>query len=118
MERKSYENGPYSRREISDIPGIIDGSTLEELFWTYFEKLTLHSYVEDYHCHKLTNNARQKVIVKLSKRKGIYRVLKAKPSLKNVYLTGTGLPPDTPIFVNQTLWRYAKFLCSNGRYLG
>ena len=61
------------------------------------------SNVEDCHCLKLTNNAPQKVFVKLPERKGVYPVLKAKPSLKNADLTGTLLPPDIPIFVNQTL---------------
>ena len=42
----------------------------------------------------------------------MYRVLKAKPSLKNVDLNGTGIPPDTPTFVNQSPCKYYKFLSS------
>ena len=70
------------------------------------------SNVED--CHRLisTKNTSQKVIIKLSKRKDVYRVLKAKPSLKNVDLNGTGIPPDTPTFVNQSPCKYYKFLSS------
>ena len=37
--------------------------------------------------------------MKLSKWKDVYRVLKAKPSLKNVDLNKTGIPPGTPIFL-------------------
>ena len=36
------------------------------------------------------------VIVKLLKQKDVYRALKAQPSLKNVDLTGTGIPPGNP----------------------
>ena len=50
--------------------------------------------------------------MKLSKRKDVYRVLKAKPNLKYVDLTGTGIPPGTPIFVNKSLCRYYTFLLS------
>ena len=48
----------------------------------------------------------------------MYRVLKAKPSLKNVDLNGTGIPPDTPIFVNQSPCKYYKFLSSNAKNFG
>ena len=118
LKRKCYENGPYSRREclqISAIPDSIEDNILEETVLNVFSKFNApvnSSNVEDCHCLKLTNNASQKVIVKLPERKGVYRVSKAKPSLKNADLTGTVLPPDIPIFVNRTLWKYAKFLCS------
>ena len=49
---------------------------------------------------KLTNSAPQKVIVKLSKRKVVYRVLKAKLILKNTVLTGTRIPLGCRILVN------------------
>ena len=70
------------------------------------------SNVEDYNRLKLTKNVPQEVIMKLSKRKDVYRVLKAKPNLKYVDLTGTGIPPGTPIFVNKSLCRYYTFLLS------
>ena len=68
------------------------------------------SNVEDCHCLKSTRNASQKLIVKRSKRK-------AKPNLKNAEFTGTGLPPDTPIFVNQSLRWCDKCLCSRCKKL-
>ena len=67
------------------------------------------SNVEDYH--------RLKVIMKLSKRKDACRVVKAKSSLKNVDLNGTGIPSGTPIIVNQSLCRYYNFLLSKCKRL-
>ena len=118
LERKCYENEQYSRREcleISGIPGSIADNALEETILDLFSKCNAPvdpSNVEDCHRLRSTNNTPQKVIMKLSKRKDVYRVLKAKPSLKNVDLNGTGIPPGTPIFVNQSLCRYHKFLWS------
>ena len=113
-ERKCYENEQYTRRECLEISGIlgnIDDNALEETVLGLLSKyytLVDPSNVEDCHRLKSTNNAPQKVIIKLSKQKDMYRVLKAKPSLKNVNLNGTGTPPGTPIFVNQSLCSWSK----------
>ena len=113
-ERKCYENEQYTRRECLEISGIlgnIDDNALEETVLGLLSKyytLVDPSNVEDCHQLKSTNNAPQKVIIKLSKQKDMYRVLKAKPSLKNVNLNGTGTPPGTPIFVNQSLCSWSK----------
>ena len=118
LERKCYENQQYSRREylkISDIRGSIADNALKETVLDLFSKCNAPvnpSNVEDCHRLKSTNNATQKVIMKLAKRKDLYRVLKAKSSLKNVDLNVTGIPPGTPIFVNQSLCRYYKFFWS------
>ena len=85
LERNCYENEQYSKWEclkISDIPGSIADISMEK---------TGLETVEDYH--------RLKVIMKLSKRKDVYQVVKAKPNLKSVDLNGTGIPPGIPIFV-------------------
>lgn len=55
------------------------------------------------------NNTTQKVVVKQSKRKDVYWVLKAKLSFKYADHTGTGICPDTPMFFNQNLCWYYKF---------
>ena len=113
-ERKCYENEQYTRRECLEISGIlgnINDNALEETVLGLLSKyytLVDPSNVEDCHRLKSTNNAPQKVIIKLSKQKDMYRVLKAKPSLKNVNLNGTGTPPGTPIFVNQSLCSWSK----------
>ena len=74
--------------------------------------------LKDFHRLKSTNNAPQKVIVKLSKQKDVYQLLNARPSLKNVDLNGTGIPPSTRILVNLSLCIYYKFLWSKCKKLG
>ena len=92
LERKCYENEQYSRREcleISGIPGDIAGNALEGTVLDLILKCNAPvnpSNVEDCYRLKSTNNAPQKVIIKLSKRKDVYRVLKAKSIIKNVDL--------------------------------
>ena len=106
--------------EISSIPGSIADNALEETVLNLFAncKAPVDSAdVEYFHRLKSTNNAPQEVIVKLSKRKDVYRVLKDKPSLKNVHLNGTGIPPGTHIFANQSLCRYHTFLWSKYKKL-
>ena len=101
--------------DIRGIPGSIAENSLEETVLNLFSKCKAPvdlSNVEDCYRLKSTNKAPQKVIVKLLKRKDVYRVLKTKPSLKNVDVNETGLPPGTHKFVNQALCRYYKFLWS------
>ena len=76
---------------------------LKTLFWRCW-------VVEDCHHLKSNNNALQKVIIKFSKQEDVYCVLKAKSSFKNIDVTENGIPPNTPIFVNQNLYSYYKFL--------
>ena len=76
---------------------------LKTLFWRCW-------VVEDCHHLKSNNNALQKVIIKFSKQEDVYCVLKAKSSFKNIDVTENGIPPNTPIFVNQNLYSYCKFL--------
>ena len=123
MERKCYENEQYLRREcleISGIPDSISENALEETLLNLFSQCKAPvdpSNVEDCHLLKSTNNAPQKVIVKLWKQKDGYRVLRAKSSLKNVDLNGTWIPPSTLIFVKQSLYRYYTFLWSKCQIL-
>ena len=112
LETKCYENEQYSRRECLEIPGI-PGSIVKKKCNAPVDP----SHVEDCHHLRSTNNTHQKVIMKLSKRKDVYLVLKAKPGLKNVDLNGTGIPPVTPIFVNQSLCKHYKFLWSKCKKL-
>ena len=61
------------------------------------------------YCYRLksANSTPQKVLVKLSKRKDVYRVLKSNLALKMLTLMESK-PPATPIFFNQSLCRYDK----------
>ena len=116
LERKYHENEQYSRREcleISGIPSSIEDSALEDTVLKLFRKVNVlidPSNVEDCHRLKSSSNAPQKVIIKLSKRKDVYRILKAKSNFTNANVTENGIPSDIPIFVNQSLCGYYKFL--------
>ena len=116
LERKYHENEQYSRREcleISGIPTSIEDSALEDTVLKLFRKVNVlidPSNVEDCHRLKSSNSAPQKVIIKLSKRKDVYRILKAKSNFTNANVTENGIPSDIPIFVNQSLCGYYKFL--------
>ena len=90
-------------------------SVLEDTVVKLFRKVNVlidTSNIEDCHRLKSNNNAPQKVIIKLSKRKDVYRILKAKSSFKDPDVTENGIPPNTPIIVNQSLCSYYKFLWS------
>lgn len=81
MERKCYKSKQYSRRESLEIIGItgsFDDNVVEETM-----SLTDTSNVEDTCRLKLINSATQKFTVKPSNGKGVCRVLKTKPILKN-----------------------------------
>ena len=106
--------------DIRGIPGSIAENSLEETVLNLFSKCKASvdlSNVGDCYRLKSTNKAPQKVIVKLLKRKGVYRVLKTKPSLKNVDVNETGIPPDIQKFVNHSLCKYYKFLWSKCKKL-
>ena len=65
------------------MPGDIRHSALQDNVLKLFSKVNVLmdlSIVKDCHRLKSNSNAPQKVIIKLSKRKGVYRVLKAKSS--------------------------------------
>ena len=125
MERKCYENEQYLRREcleISGVPGSIADNAPEETLLNLFSQCKAPvdpSNVEDSHLLKSSNNAPQKGIVKLWKRKDVYQVLRVKnvKNLKNVDLNGTWIPPSTLIFVKQSLCRYYTFLWSKCQIL-
>ena len=121
LKRKCHKNEQYSRREcleISGIPSSIEDSALENTVLKLFRKVNAlidQSNVEDCHRLKSRNNTPQKVIIKLSKRKDVYRILQAKSSFKNASVTENGIPANTPIFVS--LSGYYKFLWSKYRKL-
>ena len=110
LERTCHENEQYSTSECLEISGIsssIEDSTLEDTVLKLFSKLNVliaSSKVEDFHRLKSNNNISQKVIIKLPKRKDVFRVLKAKSNFKNADVTKNGIPPNTPIFANQILY--------------
>ena len=123
LERKCHENEQYSRRKclkISGIPNSIENRALEGNPLSLLRKVNAlidRSNVEDFHRLRSSSNAPQKVIIKLSKRKNDYRIVKAKLCFKNADVTKNGIPSNTPIFVNQILCSYYKFIWSKCKKL-
>ena len=83
LERKSWSNEQYSRREcleISGIPSDTEAGQLEQTVLKVFEKLDVDvdpKSVED--CQWLkTRNSSKKVIIKLSKRKDADKIRQVK----------------------------------------
>ena len=116
LEHKCHGNEQYLRREcleISGIPSSIEDSTLEDTVLKLFRTVNVFtdpSNVKDCHGFKSKNNAPQNVIIKLSRRKDVYHVLKAKSSFKNADVTENRILSNTHIFVNQSLCSYYRFL--------
>ena len=106
--------------EISGIPSSMKDNNLEDTVLKLFRKVDVLIDPSNVDCHRLKsrNNAPQKVFIKLSKRNDVYLVLKVKSSFENADVTENGIPPNTPIFVNQSLCSYYKFLWSKSKKLG
>ena len=81
LERKCAANGQYSRRdylELSRIPGSISNNNLEETISKIFNEtgVTVNSGDVEEPCHRLNQKANpKKVIIILSKRKDVARVM-------------------------------------------
>ena len=54
----------------------------------------------------------KKGIIKLSKRKDVFNILRRKKKLKSVDITKVGLPQGSLVFINQSLCSYYKYLRS------
>ena len=122
LERKCHENEQYWRREcleISGIPSSMKDNNLEDTVLKLFRKVDVLIDPSNVDSHRLKsrNNAPQKVFIKLSKRNDVYLVLKVKSSFENADVTENGIPRNTPIFVNQSLCSYYKFLWSKCKRL-
>ena len=82
VERKSWSNDQYSRRECLEIVGIpesLTNSSLEETALNIFKGLGVSIDISDIEtCHHTGPPSRKKVIVKMSRRKDADRVQWAK----------------------------------------
>ena len=99
LERKCAANEQYSRREcleISGIPDSISNNDLEETVLKIFIETGVTVNSRDVKaCHRLKQKATQKkVIIKLSKRKYVARVMNNKKKLKSMKPQNIDLPSD------------------------
>ena len=115
LERKCAANEQYPRRECLEISGIPDSSlnnNLEETVLKIFNETGVTVNSRDVEvCHRLNQKANpKKVIIKLSKRKDVARVMNNKKKLKSMKPQNIGLPSDCKIYINESLCKYYKYL--------
>ena len=115
LERKCAANEQYSRREcleISGIPDSIPNNNLEETVLKIFNETGVTVNSRDVEaCHRLNQKANpKKVIIKLSKRKDVARVMNNKKKLKSMKPQNIGLPSGCKIYINENLCKYYKYL--------
>ena len=120
LERQCWSKEQYSRREyleISGIPDNIDENKLEETVLEIFEKIDVVIQQENIEaCHWLrSDRSGKKVIIKFSKRKDTDVVRKSKKKLKTVKLTSLGI--SNPVYINDSLCKYYKYLWSKCKKL-
>ena len=69
-------------------------------------------------CHRLKlNHWPKKVIVKLARRKDALKILRGKKKLKTTDRSQKGFPPNTTVFINESLCSYYRFLWSECKKL-
>ena len=117
VERKCWANEQYSRREcleISGIPESIQDDDLDDCVTKIFNECdTPLDPANIEACHCLKSKARpKKVIIKLSKRKDVFSILRRKKKLKSVDIAKVYLTQGSLIFRNQSLISYYKYLWS------
>ena len=115
IERKWWTNEQYSRRkyfEFSVILESVQNDVFEECISKMFNECdTPVNPANIEACHNLKSKAKsKKFIIKLSKRKDVFRFLQRKKKLKSVHITNVGLPQWSLVFINQSLCSYYKYL--------
>ena len=120
LERQTWSNSQYSRREcleLSGIPETIENKDLEGTVLGIFEKLNVMvdpSSVE--HCHWIKpSKGAKKVIVKLSRRKDASKIRLLKKGLKGMNLSSLGI--NSVVYINDSLCTYYKMLWGQCRKL-
>ena len=105
LERKSWSNEQYSRREcleISGLPSSTEDSQLEGTVLQIFEKMDVKVYpqnVEASHWLK-SNNSSKKAIMKMCKRKDADKIREVKKKLKSLKFESMGI--NNSIFINDS----------------
>ena len=62
-------------------------------------------------CHRLKSDmAPKKVIIKLSRRKDVHRIIKNKSKLKQINTSSINLPAHCKLYINESLCKYYKYL--------
>ena len=120
LERQSWANAQYSRRECLDIVGIpckVSGEVLEQKVLNIFEKLVCDISLDRIEaCHRVSRT-NDTVIVTFSRRKDCQHVWNVKKDLKKLTLEDLELPWNSKLFINRSLCLYYKMLWSKSKKL-
>ena len=109
LERQSWANGQYSRKEcvgVVGIPRTVDDKHLEAKVLSIFQKVgcaIAPEFIDER--HRLGKN-NYRVIAKFNCRKDCKQILQVKKDLKYLTADNLDLPRGTKIFVNQGLCSY------------
>ena len=111
LERRCVMAEQYSRREcleISGIPVSISNDDLEEKVRDIFNLIEAPVSAENIEaCHRIGPKEKGRTIIKLSRRKDVFSVLKSKKKFKDDVteddLEGIGLSRESKIYINESL---------------
>ena len=113
LEKQNTEIQQYSRRECLDVFGIPDNvgdDVLEAKVLDLFKEIGCvidKKNVEA--CHRVTGKEKpSRTIIKLSRRKDVFEVLKNKNKLKGKQLSNIDI--NNQVYINESLCRYNKYL--------
>ena len=119
MERQSWANAQYLRRECLEVAGIprdVSNENLESKVLEVFSKVDCEILSRDSEaCHRLTNNDR--VIVKFLRKKDFDQVSSVKRDLRKIKLEDIRLRGSNFIFINPSLCPYYRMLWSKSKRL-
>ena len=115
LERKCAANEQYSSQECLEILGISDSisnNNLEETVLKIFSEIGVTVNSRDVEaCYRLNQAANPKaVIIELSKKKDVTRVMSNKKKLKSMKPQNISLPSGCKIYINESLCKYYKYL--------
>jgi len=126
LERRMNQVDQYSRREclnVSGVPSNVTNNNLETTVLKILEKIgspVAPENVEAIHRLKSFNNS-HRVILKLSRRKDVFKVFTCKKNLKGIDLSDLNIEAGTKIYINESLsgaykhmWNECKSLRQRG----
>ena len=114
VERKCWANEQYSSREcleISSIPDCISQIDLEiKVCDIFHERNADIDPVNIEACHRLkSNHWPKKFLAILAKKNDALKILREKKKLKTTDVSHQGFPPNTVVFINESLCSYYRF---------
>ena len=119
LQRNTWSNSQYSRRDCLEIVGFSDEvgyNSLEEKVCELFGKIGNPITNDKIQAvHRLHN--KKSTIVKLCNRKDCLSILKSRNKLKDISMEELGFTPGTKIFINESLCSYYKVLWSKSKQL-